>query len=78
MYSHCSLARVLAIKACKPLGAFTKIIRLYDFDSVTCRSRILLAEDENDGKKKEMEMTRKMTISELLVLFCGLGVNEKK
>lgn len=31
-----------------------------------CRSRILLAEDEN-GRKKEMEMTRKMTISELLV-----------
>jgi len=35
---------------------------------VICRSRILLAEDEN-GRKKEMEMTRKMrmTISELLV-----------
>ena len=32
---------------------------------MTCKSRILLAEDEN-GRKKEMEMTRKMTISELL------------
>ena len=29
------------------------------------RSRVLWVEDEN-GRKKEMEMTRKMTISELL------------
>jgi hypothetical protein len=43
MYSHCSLARVLAIKACKPLGVFTKIIRLKDFDSMVYGSKVLLA-----------------------------------
>jgi hypothetical protein len=43
MYSHCSLARVLAIKACKPLGVFTKIIRLKDFDSMVYGRNVLLA-----------------------------------
>ena len=75
MYSHCSLARVLAIKACKPLGVFTKIIRLKDFDSMVYGSRVYWQVWEKETENEYVRRAKKL-VDELGWFYLWVRVEE--